>query len=218
MKLTLSQPGWLLWHVRSFEFVGYSRTHKGYRCYCPLTRGYYVTADVSFLESTPYYVDRAEPPDLQSSLFLPLPTPIVPVAKPTTPTPAAPPILRVYTKRPRDPPPPVSSDVPTSDPPCKPTTSSPTEDLPIALRKGARTCTTRHPLDKVVAYSRIEPKYNAFLSALDSVTVPASISDALSHPGWREVMFLEMQALESTHTWDLCALCSWYLVFQLLLQ
>jgi len=37
-------------------FVGYSDFQKGYRCYCPHTRKLYVSVDVSFRETTPYYL------------------------------------------------------------------------------------------------------------------------------------------------------------------
>ena len=35
-------------------FVGYSHVKKGYRCYCPTLRRYFVSADVTFFETTPF--------------------------------------------------------------------------------------------------------------------------------------------------------------------
>ena len=35
-------------------FIGYSRIQKGYRCYCPTLRRYFVSIDVTFFETTPF--------------------------------------------------------------------------------------------------------------------------------------------------------------------
>ena len=35
-------------------FVGYSRVQKGYRCYCPTLRCYFVSTDVGFFKTTPF--------------------------------------------------------------------------------------------------------------------------------------------------------------------
>lgn len=39
-----------------------------------------------------------------------------------------------------------------------------------------------------------------FITALASISIPKTIQEALSHPGWRQVIFDEMSALESNHT------------------
>ena len=36
-------------------FLGYSSTQKGYKCYHPPTKRFFVTADVTFEEGTPYF-------------------------------------------------------------------------------------------------------------------------------------------------------------------
>ena len=35
-------------------FVGYSRVHKGYGCYCPTLQRYFVSTNVAFFDTTPF--------------------------------------------------------------------------------------------------------------------------------------------------------------------
>src|SRR4051812_19678316 len=70
-------------------FVGYSPTHKGYRCYDPVTKRLRIAKHVSFLENLPYY-SSTTPSQNVSFLQPPVSLPI-PVYAPPAPT--APPIL-----------------------------------------------------------------------------------------------------------------------------
>ena len=36
-------------------FLGYSSTQKGYKCYSPITKRFYVSMDVTFLENQAYF-------------------------------------------------------------------------------------------------------------------------------------------------------------------
>ena len=116
-------------------FVGYSRVQKGYRCYCPTLRCYFVSTDVAFFETTPFSLPstttspREDDDLLVYYVSLPVPTP--------APIPIKPLITRAYSRRQN---PPVSSSTPTTsilDPVSN-------DDLPIALRKGKRQCV--HPI------------------------------------------------------------------------
>ena len=57
----------------------------------------------------------------------------------------------------------------------------PPDDLPIALRKGKRTCT--YPISSYVSYNHLSPPFYSFIASLDSITVPTTFYQALAHPG-----------------------------------
>jgi hypothetical protein len=45
-------------------------------------------------------------------------------------------------------------------------------DIPIAIRKGVKSC-TNHPINRFVSYEGLSLSYHAFVSALDNVQVPS---------------------------------------------
>ena len=57
-----------------------------------------------------------------------------------------------------------------------------------------------------MSYHRLSTPYYAFVSTLSSVSIPKKLSEALSHPGWKQAMIDEMSALHSSGTWDLVPL------------
>ncbi|CAM8951545.1 unnamed protein product [Rhodiola kirilowii] len=74
-------------------------------------------------------------------------------------------------------------------------------DLPIALRKGTRSC-TKYPLSNFVSYKSISPSYRAFVSQMSSVVIPNSVEEALNAPEWKEAILEEIKALEKNATWE----------------
>ncbi|OIT23525.1 hypothetical protein A4A49_64619, partial [Nicotiana attenuata] len=109
-----------------------------------------------------------------------------------------PPIFQVYSRRKetddtcRAPP---SSSL---DPP--PPDLSENLDLPIALRKGTRTCKSTYSIANFVSYDRLSSTSRSLIASLDSISVPKKVKEALNHLGWSNAMLEEIHALEENHT------------------
>lgn len=207
-------------------FVGYSSTQKGYKCYHPLSKKFFVSFDVTFQENIGYFtqpypqeeISKMENKDL---FLLDLPfRPSPPLSNPsssilieseqvddsTRP-------LQVYSRRR------VSDSNPTHEQELEPEPVSEEEvrvldsvnnaendlDLPIAVRKKKRECTGRslYPISQFVSYQNISAKHKSFLSHLNTITIPKSVSEALQDKEWENAMKVEMDALEKNGTWDL---------------
>lgn len=79
-------------------------------------------------------------------------------------------------------------------------------DFPIALRQGTRSSRNPHPIYNFLSYHRLSAPYFSFVSSLSYVSLPKNIREALDHPGRRQAMIDEMQALEHSGTWELVPL------------
>ena len=82
----------------------------------------------------------------------------------------------------------------------------PSDDLPIVIWKGTRSTSNPHHVYNFPLFHHLSLPYFAFFSTLSSVSTPKSTSGALSHPGWKQAMAEEMDALYSNVTWELIAL------------
>ena len=101
---------------------------------------------------------------------------------------------------PRDPHP--SSTSPQLMDPSSPSTSShhSDSDWSIAIRKGIRSTHNPHPIYNFLSYHCLSPSYASFVFSLSSLTILSNVHVALDHPGWRQAMIDEMQALENNST------------------
>ena len=113
--------------------------------------------------------------------------------------------LQVYARRPRPPTGPrVDSSLMSQSSPAPVPQSF--DDLPIAIRKGTCSTSNPHPVYNFLSFHHLSLPYFVFVSTLSSVSTPKSTSEALSHPGWKQVMAEEMDTLYSNDTWELVAL------------
>ena len=78
-------------------------------------------------------------------------------------------------------------------------------DIPIALRKGTRTC-TKFPIAKYMSYKKLSPLYRAFTSKISHLFVPRNIQEALDDSNWRLAVMEEMNALRRSGTWEIVEL------------
>lgn len=151
-----------------------------------MTRRSFISVDVTFFESTPYYFKDKTVSEVSSiSIPVPLPSSVSPLdlifELSLCP-------LQVYTRRRQ-----VLSTKPSTtldgsaDPsslPAAPTLPLLTQsdgDLPIALCKGKQSCTA-HPLANSLFYEHLSPSFRTFAISLSSSFVPRSYHEAVLHP------------------------------------
>ncbi|XP_020266951.1 uncharacterized protein LOC109842493 [Asparagus officinalis] len=183
-------------------FIGYPRTQKGYRCYHPSTRKYFVSADVTFFEYVPYFSYTSTtigcpyvPLSSSAPTTIPLPAPVAPAPKP----------LLTYSRRPKVHTP-ESAPEESSSPAASLShveTSIPSDlDIPIALRKGKRSC-LKYLISLFVSYDHLNSSFRQFALSLSTISIPRSHEEAMLVSAWKQAMNEEMNALLSRGTWDL---------------
>ena len=57
-------------------------------------------------------------------------------------------------------------------------------DIPIAIRKGSRSC-TNHPIARYLSYHRLSDNHKAFTSKISHLSIPRNIQEALECPKWK---------------------------------
>lgn len=71
-------------------------------------------------------------------------------------------------------------------------------ELPIVIGKGMRQCTKHplYPLSYVVSFKKLSWSYESFLTNLNNIHIPTTLSEALSNENWKQTMNSEIKALE----------------------
>ena len=160
-------------------FLGYSRLQKGYRCYSPQTHRYFLSADVTFFEDSPFFSSFESLPVTE---VLPLPIISPPIFDDVSSRP-----LQVCHRRHRVVVPLPSTEAPADSlpiPSASPTPALPLADnLPIALRKGNRSTRNPHPIYNFLSYHRLSSPYSTFVSTISSISLPKNTNETLSHSG-----------------------------------
>ena len=67
----------------------------------------------------------------------------------------------------------------------------------LPFGKVPRSTSNPHPVYYFLSFHRLSLPYFDFVSTLSSVSIPKSTSEALYHPGWKQAMVEEMDALYS---------------------
>ena len=176
--------------------MGYSRIQKWYRCYCPTLRRYFESTDIAFFKTTLFSLPSTvtslgEDDDLlvyHVSLPVPIPAPI----------PVKPLITQVYSQR---------QNPLISNPTLAASTLDPVsnDDLLITLCKGKHQCV--HPISLFCSYNHLSSHSCSFIASLDIISLPNTVHEALSHPGWCSAMVEEMQILDDNGTLNLVQTC-----------
>ena len=80
-------------------------------------------------------------------------------------------------------------------------------DPPIPIQKVTCSSHNPHHVYNFMSYHHLSSPYSAFISTLSYVSLPNTVNEALSHPGWKHAMVEEMTVLHSISTWDLLVPC-----------
>ena len=74
-------------------------------------------------------------------------------------------------------------------------------DLPIAIRKGKRSC-TKHPISNYVSHSKLCSSFKVLTKNIEKTEIQRNIQEAIKIHEWGATVYEEMKALQKNETWD----------------
>ncbi|RDX98200.1 hypothetical protein CR513_18909, partial [Mucuna pruriens] len=77
-----------------------------------------------------------------------------------------------------------------------------TDDMPIALRKGKRSCVKYH-ISQFMCTNHLSIQHQSFIVVIDAIKTPTLVQEALKDESWVQAMKEEMKALEKNLTWEI---------------
>jgi len=80
------------------------------------------------------------------------------------------------------------------------------DDFVTAVVQSSHTKKLHYPAANQVFYTHLNPKFQAFLSTLDTQQDPNSFQEAVKDQHWCDAMNIELQALARNGTWSLAKL------------
>ena len=75
-------------------------------------------------------------------------------------------------------------------------------NMPIAWRKGVRSC-TQHPIGSFISYDKLSPTFSAFTSNIIEIQVPQNIQEAFKYPKWKVAVDEQVRTLAKNGTWEI---------------
>ncbi|KAL8123400.1 hypothetical protein AgCh_011388 [Apium graveolens] len=201
-------------------FLGYGVTHKGYRCFDPVSGKLYVSRHVYFLEHIPFFsvpasshhmtqeeLVQIDPFDTNIEDASTINSNISVLEASTSQTPTSPPTSTSTSRTPTSPTSSPASTTSQSSPEIldsPPTQSSTESSTPPPVRQSTRIGKSTQLPD--FAYSSYSPYFASFVTSVHHLSEPTSYREAVHDPLWQNAMAEELTALHQTHTWDLVPL------------
>ncbi|CAL1410196.1 unnamed protein product [Linum trigynum] len=203
---------------RRSVFVGYPASQKGYRLFDLVTRTFYTSRDVHFVEgSFPYHTPTSSSP----SPMLSASAPVVDDELVANNEDHGPSIEATVQQPPAASPADLNKSASPSLGEC-PSPVAPVEQPVHEVRRSLRSrqvprrldsydvelppSNVPYPMSNFVCYTGFSPRHRSFLAAVSSQSEPSSYREAVRYEAWRVAMQREIDALVGNGTWTLVSL------------